>query len=217
MRTRIFLLLAITTALVPSNALAKGASEASVTGPGLAAPLVFTGYGPSNDPADEPADAGAGLAKLSTESGIYASIFEEAPGIDNAPSSGTLAKKAPAGDLGPRYTLTYTFPVSEQEANYIVQHVYPYAERSPLTYTPPGQAIFGRKVREGWLAAGTGLKDLLVDAGLPIRAPTLTESAGANAASARDTKLYLAVFAGLATMIAFSALIWRRKLGTILG
>ena len=217
MRTRTFMLLAIATALVPSTTFAKGASEASVTGPGLTAPIVFGGYGPGNDLADEPDDGGQGLALLSGESGVYSAIFEEAPGTGNAPSSGTLAKKAPSVELGPQYTLTYTFPVSEQEANYVVQHVYPYAERAPVTYTPPGQAIFGNKVREGWHIAGAGLKDLLVEAGLPIRAPSLTESTGSSAASARDTKLYLAIFAGLATMVVLSALNWRRRLGTIHG
>ena len=198
---------------VPIVAHAKGASEASVTGPGLAAPIVFAGYGPGPEP---PTDGGAGLARLSTESGIYSTIFEEAPGPGGGPSSSLLESNPPAGDLGPRYTLTYSFPFSEREARYVTQHVYPYAAGSP-TYTPTGQRLFGKKVRSGWHTAGAGLQNLLIEAGLPARPPASTSVERSSAAPAANSNLYLAVFAGLAAVAAFTALVWRRRPGPLRG
>ena len=82
----------------------------------------------------------------------------------------------PAGALGPKYTLTYTVPGPSGSEDTIVQDVYPFAEPSPLTYTRPGQPFFDtERTRGGWFVAPAGLRDLIVDAGVPpATAPTAT-------------------------------------------
>ena len=137
--------------LLQGTALAKGASEAVLRGPGLSSPLRFTGNG-------EPGTAGR-LARVAEASGVFAAMFGQRPN--------PLRDERPPGDLGPRFTLTYVVPgpVGDDE---IIQAVYPYAQGGPVTYTAPGQDFFEvEKTKGGWLRASSGLKTLLVSQGLP--------------------------------------------------
>jgi hypothetical protein len=77
----------------------------------------------------------------------------------------------PKRDLGPKYTITYTVPGPNTEPDTILQDVYPYAKPSPMTDMAPGQKIFDRETRGGWFQADSRLKETLVFAGLPARAP----------------------------------------------
>src|SRR6266545_3113934 len=86
--------LALLLAVVPV-ALAKGASAATIKGPGLDRPISLRGLG-------EPG-ADTKLAKLSDQAGLFVAMFG-----DNG-VAGQLAG-APPGDLGPRYTITYALP-----------------------------------------------------------------------------------------------------------
>src|SRR6266511_2641230 len=88
------LALALLLAVVPV-ALAKGASAATIKGPGLDRPISLRGLG-------EPG-ADTKLAKLSDQAGLFVAMFG-----DNG-VAGQLAG-APPGDLGPRYTITYAVP-----------------------------------------------------------------------------------------------------------
>ena len=84
-----------------------------------------------------------------------------------------MLDERPAGDLGPKYTVTYVMPGPNNEVDHLVQDVYPYAERDPVTYVAPGQRFFGtERTRGGWYVSTTALKDILVAAGLPPNAPT---------------------------------------------
>lgn len=88
----------------------------------------------------------------------------------------------PKGDLGPRYTITYVIPRPNGEVARVTQDLYPHAKLKPvpylvpgdtLTYTAPGQQLFGTdKTRGGWYIATSYLKGNLVDAGLPESPPT---------------------------------------------
>jgi hypothetical protein len=78
----------------------------------------------------------------------------------------------PAGELGPRYTITYTMPGPGGVTDELVQDLYPYAHPTPVTYLQPGQGYFGtEKTVGGWYVASTTLKDELVAVGLPQGPP----------------------------------------------
>ena len=138
---------------LPTTALGKGASEASLEGPGIGA-IAFTGDG---------ASGGMQLSALADQSGLYPAIFAQEP-------SPMLASR-PKGDLGPKYTIAWTVPTSSTDADKIRQDVYPYAKPAPVTYMAPGQKVFDRETTGGWFQADSRLRETLVSAGLPARAP----------------------------------------------
>jgi hypothetical protein len=147
---RLLLIAAVALAL-PAAALAKGPSEAALTGPGLDNDgIALTGLGD---------DSG-----IVSQSGFFPAAFGQSPD--------PMLAAPPGGKLGPKYTLTYTVPGPSGSDATIVQDVYPYAEPEPVTYMPPGQSFFDtEQTRGGWYVSTTGLRELLVDAGLPAEAP----------------------------------------------
>ena len=147
---------AVLAALVATSALAKGASEAMITGPGLGGGIRLAGEG----------DAGGGaLMQIAEDAGFFPSVFATTPN--------PMLSKRPAGELGPRYTITYTMPGPNGVTNVLVQDLYPYAEPTPVTYMAPGQRYFGtEKTVGGWFVASTALTGELVAAGLPKSAPS---------------------------------------------
>jgi len=149
---RLILLLALALLAVPSQALGKGPSAATMEGPGGGGGITFSG------------DEGSGpLGNLTQQSGWFAAVFEQEPN--------PMLAARPKGDLGPKYTVTYTVPGPNNDTFTITQDVYPYASSGPVTYLAPGQPIFDMKTRGGWFQAGPDLKETLVAAGLPATAP----------------------------------------------
>lgn len=143
-------------ALVPGLALAKGASEAVIIGPGLDQPIAMAGEGQVG---------GEELMRLAESAGFFQVVFGQTPDV-------TLAEQ-PEGALGPRYTITYTMPGPNNELDRLSQDLYPYATPNPVTYMAPGQPFFTtEQTRGGWYVATSQLKDDLVAAGLPESAPT---------------------------------------------
>jgi hypothetical protein len=144
-------------------ALAKGATQAVISGPGLSKPIVVSDGG-------EPGQQ-TGLANLSSQSGLFWAIFGSAE-MENAPVP--LAKPPLPASLGPRYVLTYTVPSfsmdgAEHDA-LLRQDLYPYALSGALTYTPPGQRAGDNGLQSsGWLRAGAGISSTLASIGLPPR------------------------------------------------
>ena len=156
-------LLAVTAlALVlPTAAAAKGPREGTVSGPGLDGPIRLTGLG-------EPG-SGDTLGRVVEHGGLFAAL--------GGSSSGTLSGKQPTGDLGPRYTAA--FVMHEPSARTVRQHLYPYAQPAPVTYTSPGQKPFGiTTMGGGWFVADAELKAALVEAGLPPTAPATPSDRG---------------------------------------
>jgi len=142
-------------ALVPAAALAKGASEAEIAGPGIDEPISLT-VQPGGEQRWQ-------LLQLAEAAGFYPAVFVRSPD--------PMLDERPAGDLGPRYTITYVMPGPYGE-DHLVQDVYPYAEPDPVTYVAPGQPFFGtERTRGGWYVSTTALKDNLVAAGLPRTPP----------------------------------------------
>jgi len=133
---------------------AKGPSGATVTGPGLATPLVVRGSGEDG--------GSSSLGRLTEDAGFFPAAFGQSPD--------PMLPARPTGPLGPRYTITYTVP-GPGRPTMITQDLYPYAGNDAITYMRPGQKFFSvERTRGGWYAA-YGLRSLLVRAGLPSRPP----------------------------------------------
>jgi hypothetical protein len=155
---RLLFVLAAATLLAPA-ALAKGPSEARVTGPGLSKALAFKGMGDSS--------------ALTEQAGFFPAVFGQSP---------DPMIQRPAGKLGPRYTIRYVVPGPYSKSYRITQDLYPYAKGGVVTYLKPGQPIFDMKTRGGWFPAGAALKETLVRAGLPKAAPRVSSSSGSDIA-----------------------------------
>ena len=142
-------------------ALAKGPSQARITGPGLVRAIVVSGNG-------EPGEQGR-LASLAEQTGLFTVMF--GAGI-SGPMPARLHKPPPAASLGPRYTVVYTVPGVTprpgQEFGRVRQDLYPRAAGGPVIYTPPGQQGFGGPLTvTGWLRGRPPLTRTLAQLGVP--------------------------------------------------
>ena len=136
-------LLAAGLAFIPSAAHAKGATEASVKGPGLATAIRL-------DMTDGP---GPSVHTLAESSGLYETMYAQTPNLT-----------PPTADLGPRYEATYTVLAD----SVVRQHLYPFARGGAAAYVPPGQPLEGgQSTRGGWFRGPqtVGLKPLLISLG----------------------------------------------------
>lgn len=161
---RALLVLTIAALALPAAALAKGPSEAVVNGPGDGGGINFGG-------GSGPPDSGP-LGAFAEQAGLYPAVFSQQPD--------PMLKARPKGDLGPRYTITWTVPGPNNETWKLRQHVYPYATPAPVTYMAAGQPVYSEKTVGGWYQATTALKETLVDAGLPTSAAAATGSSGTS-------------------------------------
>ncbi len=152
-------------ATVSGTASAKGAQDATLTGPGIAGSLHITNVpeGPNT----------INVNRLVEASGTDYAVFRSRPS--------PLRPDRPEGSLGPRYRIVYRLYTGENEVTPIRQDVYPFAHAGFVTYTPPGQRAFDKKVRSGWYTSavqpsppGGGIPSdtataLFIDAGIPNR------------------------------------------------
>jgi hypothetical protein len=185
---RAFLILTIAALALPATALGKGPSAASIDGPGAGGGISFGGEGQS---------AGNLLGNLTELAGFFPAAFGERRDL--------LASR-PKGDLGPKYTITYTVPTGGASPDMITQDVYPYAARGPVTYMEPGQKLFARQTGGGWFQADSRLRETLVSAGLPAAAP-----GASSGASSFPMDLVALLSFGLA-LAAATALVIRRRI-----
>jgi hypothetical protein len=168
--------------VLPELAAAKGPASASVSGPGLDHSLTIRGDG-------EPG-RGSSLGTLADASGFFPQMYGQSP-------DPTL-RSEPDGTLGPRYRVVYVVPGPNSVKSRVVQHVYPYAQPSPLSHMSSGQSYWGsRKTLGGWFRGPVALKKVLVRAGLPRTAPP----AGASSSRAGEIGGIAGVFA-LVTLFA---------------
>jgi len=145
---------ALAALVATAPAAAKGPSTASLTGPGLDHALPVKGEGESGP--------GTPLGSLVELGGFFPQVFLQVPD--------PTRRTRPAGDLGPRYRITYRVP-GPHGTSTLVQDVYPYA-KTPVTYMSPDQRFWGvNHTHGGWFVAGPGLKVTLVAAGLPESPP----------------------------------------------
>ena len=161
--------LSVTAAIsLATPALAKGPSQASITGHGLVRAIVVSGNG-------EPGEQDT-LAVLAGQTGLFTALFGPDASVPNQ-TSASLRTPPPKASLGPRYTIIYTVPgVTPQpgeQFGQIRQGIYPRAAGGPVIYTPPGQNGFGQQVQvTGWLRASPQLTRTLAQLGVPLRPGT---------------------------------------------
>lgn len=151
------------TITLATPALAKGPSQARITGPGLAHAIIVSGRG-------EPGLTGR-LSTLVEQTILFTVLF----GINaTVPGQPPARQRTPPQQalLGPRYTIIYTvpgvIPRPGAQDGQIRQDLYPRAAGGPLVYTPPGQEGFGGPLAfTGWLQASPGLPRTLAQLGVP--------------------------------------------------
>lgn len=162
-------------AVVATPASAKGADQATITGPGLAKPIVVGGDG-------EPGST-EGLGQLSEGGGLYTAVFGPDSGMGQP-----LTEKAPAGDLGPKYQISFRIPGGNPQPDVLKQDLYPMAPNGPVTYTAPGQVVFDGRSHGGWYQGPASLVAVLKQLGVPIGAPLseLSPATSGPATSAAD-------------------------------
>jgi hypothetical protein len=189
---RILFLLAIAALVLPATAVGKGPSGASIDGPGSGGGINITGNGESG---------GTPLGNLTEQAGFFAAAFGQEPN--------PMVASRPKGELGPKYTITYTVPGPNNELDKLTQDVYPYAKPGPLTYMKPGQKFFGtEQTRGGWYQAPALLKETLIEAGLPKVAPS---GSGSDGGTALFTAELLSALAAAALLLGAATVIFLRR------
>jgi hypothetical protein len=176
-------LFALVALAFPGIASAKGPSGASIVGPGISA-----------------------IRIAGTEGGTtpYWRLVEAAGWFEATWGPSRLRQTPPPGDLGPRYTITWTVPSSSK----LSQDVYPYAQPYPVTYMPRGQEIWSTAVKGGWFEGGQPLEKALLRVGLPAERP----AAPASSSSQRQT-VGVGGLAAAAALIAFATSLPPRSSG----
>jgi len=206
---------------VATPALAKGPTEARITGPGLVHAVVVSGNG-------EPGQQGK-LAALAEQTYLFTLLF----GPGGSVPGPTMLPSAPSpAMLGPRYVVTYTVPGVTPQANEQVgrirEDLYPRAAGGPIIHTPPGQQGFGQALHvTGWFRASPGLLRTLTGLGVPTRPgkpaaqQTLGPNAGHHAAGHQAGSGVLAWLIASGAAIAAVALIatalWLRRRKPVIG
>jgi hypothetical protein len=208
------LALAVLLLAVPIAAQAKGATGATIDGGG---PGGLPG-GPITLGGDGEPGSGTDLGMLAQGTGLYAVVFGGDPGA--------VLKAAPTERLGPRYTITWTFPdPTGGKDRKVRQRVWPYAAGGPVSFTPAGQPVLDTTTTGGWYQGFDGLRAQLVELGLPNRkplAPAATATPAPAAASPQPAPAtaqsaawprVAAVVAGFLVLVAAAAVSLRRRLG----
>ena len=150
---RTLLLIGVLALALASPANAKGPDRATVTGPGLERPLIFSGYHPS------------ALGVLTEQGGFWQQVF----GIGNGRiDQGGVLPMRPRGSLGPRYVVVYRLP--GPKTSLVRQTLYPFA-RTPVSHMERQRFWGDRVTRGGWYRWGPDLEAALVRAGLPATRP----------------------------------------------
>ncbi len=158
------LLVAIVALALPAAALAKGPSAASITGPGLKT-ITMSG--------DAESGVVSTFSRLTESAGFFPAVYKTQPD--------PMLRARPKGNLGPHYRIAWTLPTPTGKST-IYQDVYPYAKPYTVSYMRPGQTFGGGMTTTGgWFVGATSLRQALVAAGLPPRAPSA--SSGLSAAA----------------------------------
>ena len=180
----------LTVACLTPVASAKGPSEASIDGPGLSEAVPLTG-----------GEGTGSLGAFLQSGGFFAAVFRRE--LD------PMQDTRPKGELGPKYVVTYVMPGPNNEEDVLLQDVYPYATPEPVTYMEPGQRFYTtEETRGGWFVGLHGMKETLVEAGLPESPP----AADGDERSFPWTVVAALVAAGALLATAFGALARRRRL-----
>ena len=216
----------VVTVSLATPALAKGTTQASITGPGLTRPLTVSVVAGS-EALPEQGDA---LSSLADQSGLFTVLFGANIGDVAVPDQPSRLRTPPvAATLGPKYTVTYTVPgitpAPGQARDQIRQYLYPRAAGGPVIYTLPGQQGFGQLVQAtGWLRGTPQLTATLTRLGIPAGASlpsapgsvTSVPSAPALVAAPKPSDAtapawLIATIASAAAIVIAGTAWWRRR------
>jgi hypothetical protein len=182
---------AVVALVLPATAAAKGPSEATISGPGLTAPLAIKGYGEG--------DSSTPLGLLVSEGGFFPQVFGQSPN--------PLLRATP-GRLGSKYVVSYTVP-GPATTDTLRQDLYPYAVGGPVTYMPSKQEFWGNQMTlGGWYRGTVVLRTKLVAAGLPVADP---QARTLSRAGSGHSKLRVAIGTGAGIVLAAGALVLLRR------
>jgi hypothetical protein len=196
--TRLWILatVALTALCVASGALAKGATKATINGPGLDTAIVL-----KSDTGGDPT-FGSRLGMLANYTGFFPAVFGQQPD--------PMTRERPDGKLGPKYTIDFVMPGPYGGSSTIRQDLYPYSTPYPLSYTKPGQRFWDtHRTHGGWFGAPQQMRTLLVSAGLPKTPPSST-GGGGDGDWLRWVAITITVGAGLG-LVAVLALVGLRR------
>ena len=189
---RLLFVLAAAALALPATAVAKGPSEAKITGPGLDKAITISGEETEGSP----------IMDLAEAAGFFPAAFGQTPS--------PMTASAPKGTLGPKYSIVYTVPGPDGGNQTIRQDAYPYATPYSVTYMKAGQAIFDMETQGGWFT-DTRLKEVLVAHGLPKTASEATSSSSSPAGFFSTGKVGALVLVLL--VLGGATLLMRRRFG----
>ena len=178
-----------------SAALGKGATQATIKGPGLKKGGLVLRSDSGGDPT-----SGSRLGQLATAAGFFPAVFDQQPD--------PMLRERPKGSLGPKYTVDYVMPGPDGTTSTIRQDLYPYAKPYALSYTKPGQPFFdrGQGTHGGWFLTTSAVRTVL---GLPEQPPAAEPGDGTG--WLRWVAIAITIAAGLALLAALSVLLQRRR------
>jgi hypothetical protein len=148
---RSLVLVLVLAAAFAGPAAAKGPTGVTVTGPGLAEPIVLLGNAERS--------VTLRISRIVQFGGWFAQAFGQTPD--------STTRQAPTRRLGPRYAAVWTVPVSSGRSVTIRQDLYPWAAGGPVTYMRPGQRIFNAGTHGGWYRGQFALRATLASLGVP--------------------------------------------------
>jgi len=199
MRNLLFIICAaaVAVAVAAPAAFAKGATQATIEGPGLKKGGLVLYSDSGGDPT-----SGSRLGRLADASGFFPAVFNQAPD--------PMLRERPKGTLGPKYTAEYVMPGPNGGSSTIRQDLYPYAKPYALSYTKPGQPFFdrGQGTHGGWFMTTSAVRTVL---GLPAQPPGATPGDGSD--WLRWVAIVITIAAGLALLAALSVVALRRRPG----
>jgi hypothetical protein len=196
---RLLILVALCTVglATASVAFGKGATQATIKGPGMKKGGLVLRSDSGGDPT-----SGSRLGRLAEAAGFFPAVFNQAPD--------PMLREQPKGSLGPKYTADYVMPGPNGTTWTIRQDLYPYAKPYALSYTKPGQPFFdrGQGTHGGWFQTTSAVRTVL---GLPAQPPEA--SPGDGSGWLRWVAIAITIAAGLALVAALSVVVLRRRPG----
>ena len=197
MRNHLFIgFAAVASALVvASSAMAKGATQATIEGPGLKKGGLVLKSDSGGDPS-----SGSKLGRLAEASGFFPAVFDQQPD--------PMLQDRPKGTLGPKYTVAYVMPGPNGSTSTIRQDLYPYAKPYALSYTKPRQPFWdrGQGTHGGWFLTTSAVRSVL---DLPAQPPAA--GTGDGSGWLRWVAIVITITAGLALLAALSLVAQRRR------
>jgi hypothetical protein len=196
-RLSVLVLVALGALGVASVALGKGASQATINGPGLKKGGLVLKSDKGGDPT-----SGSRLGQLAEAAGFFPAVFDQAPD--------PMLRDRPKGTLGPKYTAVYVMPGPNNTSSTIRQDLYPYAKPYALSYTKPGQRFWdrGQGTHGGWFQTTSAIRATL---GLPSQPPV--GEPGDGSGWLRWVAFAVTIAAALALVAVLSLVALRRRPG----